>query len=183
MCNEFRFERALDEILAELAALQLPLTWDGGAPNVEPRPSIRPTDPAYLLTGDGAGGARLGQLRWGFPGQRGPVINFRSDGRSFPRGRCLVPIDGFYEFTGAKAPKSKWLFAPASGPFLGVAGLIREDRFTLLTCAPGADIAPYHDRQIAILPREHWRAWLDERHPQPPITPAPAGTLGVTQVR
>src|SRR5690349_18894207 len=33
MCNEFRFERALDDLLAELAQLQLPLTWEGGAPN------------------------------------------------------------------------------------------------------------------------------------------------------
>jgi putative SOS response-associated peptidase YedK len=182
MCNEFRFERSLDDLLAELGQLELPLTWEGGAPNLEPRPSIRPTDPAYILTG-ADDGARLTQLRWGFPGPRGPVINFRSDGRSFPKGRCLVPIDGFYEFTGTKAPKSKWLFTPAEGPFLGVAGLIREDRFTLLTCPPGPDIAPYHDRQIAILPKEHWRAWLDEGQRQPAIEPLAARGLNVTQVR
>ena len=163
--------------------LQLPLTWGGGAPNLEPKPSIRPTDIAPVIVGHG-GGARLLQRRWGFVQEKGgPLINFRSDGRSFPKGRCLVPIDGFYEFTGTKAPKSKWLFTPAEGPFLGVAGFIRDDRFTLLTCAPGPDIAPYHDRQIAILPREHWGAWLDERSPQPAIKPLAAGGLSVTQVR
>jgi putative SOS response-associated peptidase YedK len=182
MCNEFRFERALDDLLAELAHMQLPLTWDGGAPNLEPRPSIRPTEPAYILSGqDGA--ARLSQLRWGFPGPRGPVINFRSEGRTFPKGRCLVPADGFFEFTGQKAPKSKWLFEPTSGPFLAIAGLVRDDRFTLLTCAPGPDMAPYHDRQVAIVPPEHWAAWLDLSQPQPPIAPLPAGGLKVTQVR
>jgi putative SOS response-associated peptidase YedK len=182
MCNEFRFEDSLADILDQFSQLRIPVTWEGGAPNIEPRASIRPTDPAYILTGHD-GGARLGQLRWGFPGPKGPIINFRSDGRSFPKGRCLVPIGGFYEFTGTKAPKSKWLFTPAEGPFLGVAGFIRDDRFTLLTCPPGPDIAPYHDRQIAILPREHWGAWLDERSPQPAIRPLAAGGLCVAQVR
>ncbi|HET6969893.1 MAG TPA: SOS response-associated peptidase [Phenylobacterium sp.] len=182
MCNEFRFERSLDDLIAELSQMQLPLTWEGGAPNVEPRASIRPTDPAYILTGNDDG-AHLSQLRWGFPGPRGPVINFRSEGRAFAQGRCLVPADGFFEFTGQKAPKSKWLFEPASGPFLALAGFVRDDRFTLLTCPPGPDMAPYHDRQVAILPPEHWAAWLDVSRPQPPITPLPAGKLKVTQVR
>lgn len=182
MCNEYSQERSLDELLRQFAQLELPLTWDGGAPNLEPRASIRPTDPSLILTGRD-GGAHLSRMRWGFPGPRGPVINFRSDGRGFPRGRCLVPVDAFFEFTGAKAPKSKWRFTAADDGVLGVAGLIREDRFTLLTCPPGEDIAPYHDRQIAILPREHWAAWLDVSRPQPPIAPAPAVTLKVTQVR
>jgi putative SOS response-associated peptidase YedK len=184
MCNEFRFERSLDDLLEEFSQLKLPLSWSGGAPNLEPRPSIRPTDPAFILTGE-AGGARLAELRWGFPnpGKGGPVINFRSEGRRFPSGRCLVPADGFFEFTGQKAPKSKWLFEPAEGRFLAIAGLVRDERFTLLTCAPGPDIAPYHDRQIAILPPQHWAAWLDVGQDQPPIAPLPAGSLKVTQVR
>jgi len=182
MCNEFRFENSLEEILGAFSELQIPLNWEGGAPNVEPRASIRPTDPAYILTGKD-GGALLSQLRWGFPGPRGPIINFRSEGRRFPAGRCLVPADGFYEFTGDKAPKSKWLFTAAEAPFLAVAGFVRDDRFTLLTCQPGPDIAPYHDRQIVILPREHWAAWLDTAQPQPPIGPLPAGSLSVVQVR
>lgn len=182
MCNEYAQERSLDELLKEFGQLELPLTWDGGAPNMEPRPSIRPTDPSFIITGR-AGAAHLSQMRWGFPGPRGPIINFRSDGRGFPKGRCLVPMDAFFEFTGPKAPKSKWRFTPAQAPFLGVAGLVREDRFSLLTCPPGPDIAPYHDRQIVILPREHWAAWLDVSQPQPPIGPAPAGTLAVVQIR
>ena len=182
MCNEYAQERSLDELLKEFGQLELPLTWDGGAPNMEPRPSIRPTDPSFIVTGRD-GGAHLSQMRWGFPGPRGPIINFRSDGRGFPKGRCLVPMDAFFEFTGPKAPKSKWRFTPTQASFLGVAGLIREDRFSLLTCPPGPDIAPYHDRQIVILPREHWAAWLDTSRPQPPIAPAPAGTLSVVQIR
>ena len=182
MCNEFRFEDSLADLLAAFSQLQMPLTWAGGAPNVEPRPSIRPTDPAYLMTGLD-GGAHLSQLRWGFPGPRGPIINFRSEGRAFGRGRCLVPASGFFEFTGAKAPKSKWSFEAADGGFLAIAGLIRDDRFTLLTGEPGPDIAPYHHRQIVILHRREWAAWLDTSRPAPPLSPLPAGSLKVVQIR
>jgi putative SOS response-associated peptidase YedK len=184
MCNEYRFKQSLDRIAREFGALNLPLHWAGGAPNLEPRDSIRPTDPAPILLGSSTG-AELKQLRWGFvqPG-RPPVINFRSEGRRFPRSRCLVPADGFYEFTGAKYPKSKWLFTPADGSELFcIAGLVREDRFTMLTIEPGADVAPFHDRQIAILPREQWAAWLGPAEIQPVFAPLPAGSLKVEQVR
>lgn len=182
MCNEYSAKASLDELIREFSELGLPLSWDGGAPNLEPRASFRPTDPSPVIVGRN-GGALLKQLRWGFPGPRGPVINFRSDARRFPSGRCLVLADGFFEFTGAKAPKSKWLFEAAQGGLLGIAGLIREDRFTLLTTEPGPDIAPYHDRQIVILPREDWAAWLGASPEAPPIAPLPAGSLKVTQVR
>jgi putative SOS response-associated peptidase YedK len=183
MCNEFRFERSLDELLQEFSQLQIPIGFEGGRPNLEPRVSIRPTDPAASLIGDGAGGAQLIQRRWGFVSPKGgPVINFRSEGRRFSSGRCLIPADGFYEFTGAKAPKSKWLFEPTEGGLLGIAGLVRDERFTMLTCPPGPDIAAYHDRQIVILPKADWAAWLAPGEP-PPFGPLAAGALKVTQLR
>jgi putative SOS response-associated peptidase YedK len=113
----------------------------------------------------------------------GPLINFRSDGRRFPTGRCLIPADGFYEFTGPKAPKSKWLFTTADSDLFCIAGLVRDDRFTMLTMEPGPDIAPYHDRQIVILPRDQWAQWLDTAEPQPVFAPLPAGSLNVVQIR
>lgn len=181
MCNEYRFTGSLDQLMRAFSDLSVSLTWQGGAPNLEPRESIRPTDPAPVIVGAG-GAAELRQLRWGFPRPKGgPVINFRSDGRRFPTGRCLVPADGFYEFTGDTRPKSKWLFtAPDAGLFC-IAGLVREDRFTLLTTEPGPDIAPYHDRQIVILPREAWGRWLHSG--DVPLAPLPAGGLTVERIR
>ena len=184
MCNEYRFKQTLDRLAQEFSALKLPLHWAGGAPNLEPLESIRPTDPAPIILG-ASNGAELRRLRWGFvqPG-RAPVINFRSEGRKFPQGRCLIPADGFYEFTGSKYPKTKWLFTPADGSELfAIAGLMRDDRFTMLTCEPGPDLAPYHNRQIVILNRDQWGAWLDRDEPQPPLEPLPAGSLKVEQVR
>jgi putative SOS response-associated peptidase YedK len=183
MCNEYRFKQSLDRIVDEFSQLRLPIRWAGGAPNLEPRDSIRPTDPAPVLVG-APDGAELKQLRWGFVQPKGgPLINFRSDGRRFPTGRCLIPSDGFYEFTGDKAPKSKWLFTATDNDLFCIAGLVRDDRFTMLTTEPGPDIAPYHNRQIVILPRPQWAPWLDTSQPQPTFAPLPAGSLKVEQIR
>ena len=85
--------------------------------------------------------------RWSWPGPTGkPVYNFRSEGREFPSGRCLIIADGFYEFTAPADPKQKrkdrWLFASADGEMLGIAGLVRAhpqigEAFTMLTTEPG----------------------------------------------
>lgn len=183
MCNQYRLRESLDKLAEAFGQLDLPLGWEGGAPNLEPRDAIRPTDLAPVVVGR-PGGAELKQLRWGFPRPSGgPVINFRSDGRRFPQGRCLAPADGFYEFTGKRSPKTRWLFTASDGAFFCIAGLIREDRFTLLTTGPGPDIAPYHDRQIVLLPRSDWRAWLSAE-PDPPVSlsPVPGGTLVVERL-
>jgi putative SOS response-associated peptidase YedK len=183
MCNEYRFKTSLDRIVAEFSQLRLPVSWAGGAPNLEPRDSIRPTDPAPIVIG-APEGAELKQLRWGFPRDKGgPLINFRSEDRRFPVGRCLILTDGFYEFTGAKAPKSKWLFTMPEEDIFAIAGLVREDRFTMLTTSPGPDVAPYHDRQVVVLAKDQWGAWLGPPDAQPPLTPLPAGSLRVEQVR
>lgn len=183
MCNEYRFKQSLDRIADAFSRQSLPLHWAGGAPNLEPRDSIRPTDPAPVILG-APGGAELKQLRWGFEQPKGgPLINFRSEGRRFPVGRCLIPADGFYEFTGAKAPKAKWLFTATDDDLFCIAGLVREDRFTMLTMEPGPDVAPYHQRQIAILPRDQWAAWLGPAEAQRPLPTLPEGSLAVTRIR
>jgi putative SOS response-associated peptidase YedK len=56
--------------------------------------------------------------------------------------------------------------------------------FTLLTTEPGPDVAPIHDRQMVILNRGDWSAWLDHARPEAELLqPLPAGCLTVEQVR
>ena len=86
------------------------------------------------------------------------MFNFRSEGRDFPSGRCLIVADGFYEYTaraqegGKKAArKDRWLFTKRGEEWFGIAGLWRAaadvgEACTMLTTAPGEDVAPYHDR-------------------------------------
>lgn len=50
----------------------------------------------------------------------------------------------------------------------------------MLTTAPGPDIAPYHDRQIVILPPGAGVHWLVLSAPEDLIlTPSPSGVLNV----
>ncbi len=57
------------------------------------------------------------------------------------------------------------------------------EAFTMLTVPPGPDVAPYHDRQIAILDRADWATWLDPRcQRRRVLKPLPAGSLAVEQV-
>ncbi len=193
MCNLYRLEKAHDATARLARELGRQLEFPEGIPNFEPRAEIRITDRAPIARVGQSGEVELVQRRWSWPGPGGkPVYNFRSEGREFSSGRCLILADGFYEFTPHSDPKSKrkhkWLFTLADEPWFAVAGLCRTDSavgeaFTMLTCDPAADVAPYHNRSIVVLPPEQWSHWLDTSIPaRELLKPLPAGSLAVEQV-
>jgi putative SOS response-associated peptidase YedK len=190
MCNEFRYTQSADKLHGAFRQLNVPLTWAAGqASNLEPRDSIRIRDSAAVI-GRTSSGVELSMMPWAWPGPGGkPVFNFRSDGRSFAKSdRRLIPADGFYEFTAPKDPKQKrkdrWLFTLAGEPWFWIAAIVRDGCFAMLTTAPGPDIAPYHDRQVAVLPRREGLAWLELTKPEGELLrPLPAGSLEVAAVR
>jgi putative SOS response-associated peptidase YedK len=202
MCNTYRNGlRELQALESLIAEARLRLGYPEGRPNLEPRDDIRITDRAPILRAvaddaqraPGSSRIELVQRRWSWPGPGGkPVYNFRSEGRDFPRGRCLIVADGFYEFTTHGDPKSrrkhKWLFTLKDRPWFCIAGLWRADpgvgeAFTMLTTEPGPDVAPYHNRQIVVLAPGDWARWLDPAVPASAILrPLPAGSLAVEQV-
>jgi putative SOS response-associated peptidase YedK len=52
------------------------------------------------------------------------------------------------------------------------------EAFTLLTTEPSSDVAPIHDRQMVILERSDWSAWLNlTRTETELLRPLPAGSL------
>ena len=195
MCNLYSDKVSYRQLFDEFSQLKLPLVIPppASAPNLEPFEEIRPTDIARVIRpyGEGAG-VELASLKWGFaPGRpkAPPVINFRSEGRRFGRGRCLLPASHFFEFTGTKYPKTRWKFTVPGEDWFCLAGLWRSaegawpESFTMLTTAPGPDIKPYHDRQVVIVPRERWAAWLDpQADPAPILQAGPAGSLKAEQV-
>jgi putative SOS response-associated peptidase YedK len=184
MCNRYGFNSPHHRLREIFGEINLPFRWPEATPNLEPLEEIRPTDPAPVIR-PYEDGVRLDQLRWGFPPPKpkaGPVINFRSENRRFTHGRCLVPATHFFEFTGTKYPKTKWRCTVEGEEVFCFAGLVRDDRFTLLTCAPGPDIAKVHDRQVVILERVSWNEWLNADTPDPRLLgPLPAGRIRVEQ--
>ncbi|MBW8303742.1 MAG: SOS response-associated peptidase family protein, partial [Brevundimonas sp.] len=179
MCASYEARFSVTQLVEAFDHHGAPLRFPRGRPNIEPVEEVRPTDLAQAVRAAADGGAaELIAMRFGFrgperPGGKGkppPVINFRSEGRSFGNGersgRALIPVSGFYEFTGDTYPKTRWILRGVDQPFLALAALWRAgaegepDAFSLLTAAPGADVAPYHDRGVLPLPPSAWADWL-----------------------
>ncbi|OYY70949.1 SOS response-associated peptidase family protein [Sphingomonas sp. 28-63-12] len=215
MCNEAARRISLGQLREDWSQIKIPLVFPEGAPNMAPLESIRITDPTVIIraaAGDAASTvpntaltAELVTRRWSWPltsgpGAGKPLYNLRSEGRRFGNsaagGRCLIPVDGFYEFTApepGQKRKTKWIFTPApggalAGAYLCIAGIWRThetvgEAFTMLTTTPGPDVAPYHSRQVVLLPRAHWGHWIAGQLPAADlIAPAPAGSLAVARV-
>ena len=195
MCNLYRMERAPDAIVQFARELGPVIDFPEGVPNFQPR-DVRITERAPILRAGAAGGSpELVERRWSWPAPSGkPVFNFRGEGRRFaPAERCVILTDGFYEFTApadAKAKKKdRWLFTwpkeQGGDAWFGIAGIWRSDpkvgeAWTMLTCEPGPDIAPYHNRQVVVLSPEDCFAWLDPaRIAAEFVHPLPEGSLAV----
>lgn len=169
MCNLYRMEKAPDAVGRLAREMGRRLSFPYGVPNIEPR-DVRITEAAPILRERDAS-LELLQLRWSWPGPGGkPVFNFRAEGRRFaPAERCVILADGFYEFTAPEDPSAKkkrrWLFTWPGHEWFGIAGIWRNDpkvgeSFTMLTCQPGPDVAPYHDRQVVLLSPQDCFGWL-----------------------
>ena len=190
MCNEYRNRKSVRRLIDQCSELNLPLRYASGIPNTDPSQNIRITDRAPILR-NGDDGVQLEMMRWSWPGaKRAPVFNFRSENRRFDKvQRCLIPADGFYEFTAAKDGKTKrkdkWQFTSKHSDLFAIAGVWRakaangQDAWTMLTCEPGPDIAPYHDRQVIVLDPGLWSAWLSGASEAELLVPSPKGSITV----
>jgi putative SOS response-associated peptidase YedK len=152
----------------------------------EPRYNVAPTDPVLAIRLSAEGEREPGVLRWGLiPHYADPaesfdrlLINARTETvaeapafrEAFLTHRCLIVADGFYEWRQEETGKKPvWITRPSREPF-AFAGLwakaVRADgtglhSCAIVTCEPGAVVAPIHDRMPVILEREAESAWLD----------------------
>jgi len=194
-----------------------------------PRWNVAPTDPHWVVRLSSARGEReIAQASWGFSplpakngARRGPLINARSetvarmpgvrDAFAVAARRCIVPVDGFYEWVGEpKAKRPIWFHARDSaagdggtygggvedrggggGDLLRLAGLWTPDgtatggaRFTILTTAANDVVSQAHDRMPVILAAADVDTWLgaDAVVAQRLLRPAPASTLAARAV-
>jgi putative SOS response-associated peptidase YedK len=189
MCNEYGNHIPYSRYVEEFTHLRLPVFVAGNGPDLAPRDGIRIRDTAPVILRR-AEGVELAELPWAPRGpNKKPIFNFRSEGRRFGKStRCLIPASHFYEFTvprhAKQKRKEKWGFTVAGRDWFCIAGIVRPDGldglpcFTMLTTAPGPDVAPIHERQIVVLLRADWCAWLDLSKPESQLLrPLPAGSL------
>ena len=185
MCGRFTLHHSPEEV-AKRFEVQRVLFQS------ESRYNIAPSQPiATITTQDEA--RVLDAHRWGLipswakdPAIGNRMINARAETlrekpafkTALSRRRCLVPADGFYEWStpfadkgGTKAKeKTPHYIKMKSGELFALAGLWDEWKTpegemlrscTIITTAPNEIITPLHHRMAVILKPEDEEAWLD----------------------
>ena len=165
--------------------------------DLPPSYNVAPTDPVYAVA---AHDSRrfLVSFRWGLvphwaesPKVAATMINARAETAAekpafrdaLRRRRCLIPADGFYEWTkrpdGTKQPH--FITADAGG-ILAFAGLWETWRnpghpddpplrsCTILTRAAEGPVTSLHHRMPLALDTDAWSAWLDHDAPAAEVT-------------
>lgn len=191
----------LNEPLAELATA-LDATCQTADPG--PRPDAAPGETSAVLVDDPR---RLIEMRWnmimsGRVNARGrPVMETITNARSetlFTKSafegvrRAVLPVSGWYEWTGKKRRKTRWRMSPANGGrFLFAAiwdaweapGGIEVYQMATVTVEPNADVADYHHRMPALLSFEDLNDWFSggNKRAMELLRPAERGTVLVAQ--
>lgn len=142
---------------------------------------------------EGPATRRIRRMRWGLVpsfakeiGRSAPLFNARSESvatkpsfaQSLRYKRCLVPMDGWYEWQVEPAPDGKtrkvpYFMSRDDGARICMAGLwaVWHDprvpdsppllSTTILTAESVAQLSNLHHRMPLMLPEERWDAWLD----------------------
>ncbi len=150
-----------------------------------PRYNIAPTQPVAVVRLDHARRRELALVRWGLippwvkdPATFATLVSARTetaaDKPSF-RGalrhrRCLIPADGYYEWTGPRGRRQIWLVRRRGGGLLGLGGLWEHwlgadgselETMAILTVAASPDVSALNDRMPAVIPEADFETWLD----------------------
>lgn len=90
---------------------------------------------------------------------------------SDPSTRCIIPLSGYYEFSGPKGNKTPHYFHPTGQKFFAAAGLYSNispndgmNSFTIITTDPNDVQEPVHDRMPAFLLPDEFDDWLIPDH-------------------
>jgi putative SOS response-associated peptidase YedK len=161
-----------------------------GVEALAPRYNVAPSQEIATIQA-GEAGRQLGLRRWGLiphwaadPSIGERLINARSETAAqkpafqdaFSQRRCIVPADGFYEWTARNRGHVPHCFRRRDGEMLAIAGLYDSwvapgggiiESCTLLTLEANAVVRPVHGRMPVLLRPEDFDAWLDPEETDP----------------
>lgn len=195
MCGRYLLTSSPDELREVFQTL-------GDTPNWAPTWNMAPTQDAPVVRRHPATGARsLDLLRWGLlphwvrgdPKKVRQPINARAETvqtapmfrDAFRARRCIVPINGFYEWQvlpgGTKQPHA---VARADGAVMALAGLWEGWRspdgeavrsYAVITTTAVDALGHLHERMPVMLEPADWAAWLGEADGDPAALLRPSG--------
>ena len=182
MCGRFSSTSQLQFLLEQFRAEPL------GVEGHQPSWNVAPASDILVVTASPDGARQLRALHWGLvprwakdPSGANRMINLRAETvkekkgwkSSLARRRCIIPIDGFYEWQDQGKGKRKQPFYITSRDFspLALAGLWAtwrdpesgEELFTCTILTTGANefMNEIHHRMPVILPPDDYELWLD----------------------
>ena len=174
-------------------------------PALPPRYNVAPSQDAAVVR-ETDGSRTMDLLRWGLipfwakdPAIGNRMINARAESvaekpgfkNAFQRRRCLIPVDGFYEWKNEGKGKQPYYIRGANRAVLALAGLWERwqddahdpiETFTIITTSPNATVKPIHNRMPVILHPGDYDRWLDPKQRdltglREMLTPSPAGEI------
>lgn len=174
MCGRFAQKSPANKIKKQFKVEEVP-------PLVE-RYNVAPTQSVLVVREPGE--RETAFLKWGLvprwakdPSIGNKLINARAETvtekpsfrEAFSRRRCLIPMEGFFEWSRRGDRKRPFYFHMKDGEPFAVAGLWEVwegvggllETCTLLTTEANEILAPYHDRMPVILRPEDYDLWLD----------------------
>ena len=152
-------------------------------PTFPPRYNVAPTQPIPIVRLD-AGKPAFWLVRWGVlpswvkdPRSFSLLVNARGESvvekpafrNAMRRRRCLIPADGFYEWSDTRPRRPFFVRSKGGGP-MAFAGLWETwtgpngeevDTAAIITTRANRTLAPIHDRMPVIVPPEAFNLWLD----------------------
>ncbi len=154
-------------------------------PNFPPRYNIAPTQPIPIIRMN-AQAREFALVRWGLVPSwmkeiplSNPMINARAETllekpsfkKAAARRRCLVPIDGYYEWKRTSGETAKpYFIQKKDAGLLAVAGIWEHwqgadgseiESAALITTAANETLSPIHHRMPAILDKAAQAQWLN----------------------
>lgn len=180
-------------------------------PVLPPRYNIAPSQPVAVVGLKPDGKTRgLAQLKWGFvpswandPNAGPKPVNARAEtvastapfNHAFRKRRCLVPVDGFYEWAKEGKKKVGHHFHLKSRGVIAFAGVWDVWRvegqpplltFAVITVEANDLVRPLHDRMPAVIPRDRYDQWMGFDTPKADLLaalrPFPAEQMEVVKV-
>jgi len=156
-------------------------------PGIKPRYNLNPTEEITVCRMNGL--RKLHRMRWGLIPHWAKTLKFsyrthnaisedvatsNAYRDAFKRNqRCLIPIDGYYEWKGAKPPKQPFYIHRSDNKPFALAGFwdhwegqwegteTEIESCTILTTNPNSLVGTIHDRTPVVIEEQDYEQWLD----------------------
>ena len=183
MCGRYFLHSTADRLSALFGEMPMPL--------LQARYNIAPSQPVPVIRENPAGQREMVLVRWGLipswskgPDSRFSMINARVETvaqkpayrSAFRYRRCLIPVDGFYEWHAAGKAKQPYVLRPRDHRPMALAGLWEHwqdaDGNELASCTilvgeANAQVKAVHERMPVVIDPTAFDLWLDVRSQKP----------------